>query len=242
MIRHVLILACAAALAGCKGSIAEAPPAAPPHGEGVVLAPERSPTVKPVGDALPLEHPPVELPPELHSRGPRRLSLAQLRGSLPVAFGKTTTGADVTWTNGAGASYFTTFSRALGEADYVNITEENLEPSPLYMKFMDDAARDVCDKALIADFAQPDAAKRTLLRKVALTDTDVSAPDAVDANLRYLKLRLHGIKVPDDDTATVGPLRALFVKAMAANTSNKVREGWRAVCVALTTAPEFHLY
>ena len=39
-------------------------------------------------------------------------------------------------------------SRTLGEADYVEVTENNVEATPLFAKFMDDMAAQVCSKAL----------------------------------------------------------------------------------------------
>jgi hypothetical protein len=70
----------------------------------------------------------------------------------------------------------------------------------------------------------------------------------VDANLRYLKLRFHGVKVADSDDVPIATLRKLFddsVKAAAGTstpTAAHVKEGWRTVCVALLQAPEYHLY
>ncbi|MCA3015787.1 MAG: hypothetical protein INH41_25655, partial [Myxococcaceae bacterium] len=81
-----------------------------------------------------------------------------------------------------------------------------------------------------------------------LTDTVTSNRAAVDQNLGYLKLRFHGIKVVAGDETTLGPLRTLFDDAVkgaagtATPTAAHVREGWRAVCVALLMAPEYHLY
>ncbi len=237
----LISLAAAALLTGCKGNMSGAADAPDEGTPATIVGANDNAAVTPVGDGLPVDHPPIDIPPEIHSRGARRLSVGQLRASLPIAMGKTSAGADVTWTSGGGTAYFTTFSRALGEADYLNITEENLEPSPLYMKFMDDAARDVCDKALVADFAKTDAAARTLLRHVALTDNLTTNEAGIERNLRYLKLRLHAVKIADGDSASLEGLKKLFGAAAKAN-NHSVREGWRAVCIALLTAPEFHLY
>ena len=87
-----------------------------------------------------------------------------------------------------------------------------------------------------------------LTRHVATTDTLASNPKGVRDNLRYLKLRLHGVKIAAGDDASVAALGELFdraVKAAAGNaapTASHVAEGWRAVCVALLVAPEFHTY
>ncbi len=199
--------------------------------------------VAPPGEALPADHPPLDssqLP--IRSAKVTRLSVAQLRGTIPAAMGKDVDGNDIVWML---YSYpgLEKLADVLGEADYANRTSDNLEISPLYLKFMDAAARDVCNKALTADLAKPDKASRVLLRYVEPTDTIGLAPMAVDANLRYLKLRFHGVKIAADDDAPLVLLRKMFTDATkAAGVNIGPQEGWRTVCVALLTAPEFHLY
>jgi hypothetical protein len=171
------------------------------------------------------------------SRNARRVSIEMLRRSFPVVFGNDLSGQPITWTIG-GRSGFDAYSRALGEPDYADVVDENLDPSPLYLKFMDDAARDGCNKVLAADFGRSDPAQRALLRYASLTDAQ---PDAVNANLRYLRLRFHGLHVADSDDAPIAGLRQLLTDSMAAS-GGPVKDGWRAVCVALVTAPEFSLY
>jgi hypothetical protein len=139
-------------------------------------------------------------------------------------------------------------SDVLGEADYANRTDDNLEPSPLYVKFMDAAARDVCNRALTADALRTDPTTRVLTRHVEKTDSVQTNAAGIDANLRYLKLRLHGVKAQEGDDTLIAPLRTLFTDTVTAAASGgtvdeyDVKEGWRVVCVALVTAPEFHLY
>ena len=87
-----------------------------------------------------------------------------------------------------------------------------------------------------------------LLRHADKADTVSSNPAAIDKNLRYLELRMHAVKVDDTDATTIAPLRTLFqstvdaLAAGAAASESDVKEGWRVVCVALLTAPEFHIY
>lgn len=197
------------------------------------------------GNAPPVDHPPIQV--QGTSASPRRLSTDQLRASLPIAFGKDATGAPITWKNGANPALSNPgIARSLGEPDYINTTDEALEPSVLYAKFMDDAARNICGQGLDADATRTDPAQRALLRHVDLADTVESNAAGVDANLRYLKLRFHAVKVADGDAATVAPLRELLSTVSKASTETdpkaKAREGWNAVCVALVTAPEFNLY
>jgi hypothetical protein len=220
--------ALALALAGCSK----------PPSTGVVPVSQKS-----LGSALPVDHPPLGTPGATSdSRQPTRLTILQLRGSLPVALGNDVNGNPITWQVGSAqkpAAGLDAFSRTLGEADYVNATEDNLEPSPIYVKFMDDAARNVCDQALAADAAQPTPSQRTILRYVSPQDTPETNLAGFNQNLSYLKLRWHGIKVTDD--APLAPLRVLFTAA-GQNSRTPGQDGWRAVCVTLLTAPEFHIY
>lgn len=196
----------------------------------------------PVGKVHPTDHPPLDAP--ITSSGNSRLSVEQLRRSLPVVMGNDENGTPITWMIGTKKGLDDN-ADTLGEADYIDTTQDNLEPSPLYLKFMDDAARDVCNRALTADLAKTDKSTRTILVEVESTDTTAAA---VDANLRYLELRFWGVKVAADDTKSVAPLHSLFDTAVNAASGGKtptqanVEEGWRAVCVALVTAPEFHIY
>jgi hypothetical protein len=199
----------------------------------------------PAGTALPVDHPVLDAP--LISAGARRLSIEQLRRSLPVLMGNDASGAPITWKVGS-KNGLDEHADTLGEADYVDTTEDNLEPAPLYIKFVDDAARDVCTRALDADETRSDASTRTLLRHVEPTDTVQSAGSKVDQNLRYLKLRFHGVKVADDDALRIAPLRKLLDDGVtaaakgASPTASHVATGWHLVCVALITSPELHLY
>ncbi|MBM4778095.1 MAG: hypothetical protein GQE15_10390 [Archangiaceae bacterium] len=174
------------------------------------------------------------------SAGSQRLSVRQLAQSMNVALGGST------WMVGS-VNGFDARTRTLGEPDYIGVVDENLEPSSLFLKFMDDAAKDACTRAVNADQTKA-ANQRVVYKAVSLTDTVASNASAVDQNLVYLKLRFHGIKVPLTDDATLAPLRKLFDDAVkgaagtATPTAAHVKEGWRAVCVGLLMAPEYHLY
>jgi hypothetical protein len=206
-------------------------------------APDALPTATPTneGPGLPVDHPPLELPPE--SRSTKRLSVDMLEASLPIVAGVDTTGAPITWTiKAAGNTQVpaladTALGRTLGRPDYAQTTEEPALPTPLYAKFMDDLARDVCAKMVAADAAVGESGTRTLTRFASLTDaTDLTA---IRANLRYLSLRLLGQKVADGDDDTVVPLLTLFQAAAGADDGTA---GWTAVCVGLLTSPAFHIY
>jgi hypothetical protein len=192
----------------------------------------------------PLDHAPVEVRSETAT--PRRLSTDQWRGSFPTIFGTDTAGAPITWKSGTSEPLESAgIKRALGEPDYITTTEEALEPSILYAKFTDDAARSVCGQALDADSARADAKTRVVVRFASPADSVESNVQAIDANLRYLKLRFHAVHVPDTETSLLAPLRDLFRTVSTGTTGSaevKAKSGWMAVCVALSTSPEFHIY
>ena len=230
---HILVVACALSLAACTTGSQQSP----------------NVTTDPATPSLPVDHPP--LGPDQQpapSAAPQRFSVNQLRRSYPVALGKDTTGRDITWRMPDGTLGLDRMARSMGEPDFVVSTDEVLEVSPLYLKFADDAARSTCDQALKADAVRATMTDRVLMRTVGLGDTLAAKPQAVRDNLRYLKLRFHGVKIAQTDDAAVASLETLFDKSVkaAANggtiTSTHVAEGWRAVCVALLTAPEFHIY
>lgn len=224
--RHLAPLLAALAVAGCK----KAPPAPTQVTE----------TAGPGG--LPATHPPVDLPPT--SRGPRRLSVDQLMASIATVANPETPNPDagpITWSYATSSSML----RTLGKPDYNFVTEEDLTPSTLYMKFAGDIANDVCGKML-----QTVHRGEVLMKDVGPTDTLQSNPVAVKSHMRWLYLRFFGRYVADTDDATIGPMLQVFDGVTAAAQlpdagglkSAPAVEGWRAVCVAMLTSPDFHLY
>jgi len=168
-------------------------------------------------------------------RSARRLTVDQLRRSLPDLFG------GETWTyegqpggRGPVQTYelLTVLARTLGEADFIEVTAPNVEPSPLFQKFMNDLAAQLCAKGLARD-ANGGPTEDKLV---------VPYPQDIDANLRFLRLKFHGIYVPEDaDTETDGlaGLRSLY-NDIEADTG--AEDAWLGVCIAMVTAPEFLAY
>ncbi len=182
-----------------------------------------------------------EPPPEDTSRAPRarspgRMTVEQLARSIPVVTG------GISWVEDFGAGpidILEVLSPTLGAPDYLRVTEENLEPTLLIAKFLQDASHRICTRWASADAAAP-AAERTLV-----THEDWSSLDEeeVRANLRRLQLRFYARRVPDGDDALVDPLYTLFVNASTtAPEARAAHDGWLAVCIAMMTDPEFVLY
>jgi hypothetical protein len=147
-----------------------------------------------------------------------------LRQSVPALFD------GATWTGNGGLSMFDALSRTLGEADYVQVTAPDLEPNPIFAKFMDDMGGQVCAKAIAADGMKSTLTTKTVMRY----------PDDPDANLRFLRLELHGIYVPDGSMDGLTELRQLYDQILADTTDRT--QAWLGVCVAMLTAPEFMAY
>ncbi len=198
-----------------------------------------------IGPGGPVEHPDVQG--TATSRSTMRLTVDMLAASIPVVAGNDLQGRPITWKaefdgRTVDALSDQALAPTLGKPDYVTVTDEPAEPSALYLKFMDDMARDVCPRILSADEGRTEASSRTLLRYASWESVTDEA--ALLENLKYLKLRFHGRKVTDD--AEVASLRQLFESAVASMPDSSVTEqaktGWNSVCVALFLSPEFHIY
>ncbi len=159
-------------------------------------------------------------------RDSRRVTVDQLRKSIPMLMN------GATWTvrfRGQDLDAFDALSRTLGEADYLEVTEANEDPSPLFAKFMDDMAGQVCSRAL-QDDAQAPAADRAV----------VPYPNDVDQNLRFLRLKFHSIHVPDGSTEGIEDLRKLYDDILA--DTGEAGSAWLGVCIAVITDPELMAY
>lgn len=155
----------------------------------------------------------------------RRLSVDQLRRSIPRLFD------GITWTMAVRREQvpgFDALSRTLGEADYIEATFDNLEPSSLFHKYMDDMAGDVCTKVVARDSAAAPG-ERIL----------VVEPNDVARTLGFMRLKLHGIYVPEGSTEGLEELVELHADIAAGGTAT---DAWYGVCVAMLTAPEFMAY
>jgi hypothetical protein len=216
MMRDGLVLVAALTL-GCTSAVPAPEPPAPPQ-EQPFVHPWESLNTEPHGKAwVHPERMPV-------GKRTRRLSVDQLRRSIPSLF------AGIQWTDDQGRDMFNRLSGTLGEADFVERTEHNLMVSPLFSKFMDDMAGQVCAKAVQHDAQQADAEDRVLVRNVG----------DVEANLRYLRRKLHSLHVPGGvDDPSIAAYRGLYHNIAA---ESGAESAWIGVCVAMLTAPEFMAY
>lgn len=171
----------------------------------------------------------------LTGRPLRRMDLDQLASSIEVATG------GLRWTevrDGVEVDLFTEVAATLGKPDFINITEEDLTPSLMFQKFLDDAAVDVCTRLVDRDAALP-AADRVFMQAVERGDTMATNGDGVRASLSAALLRFHGRGVPADDPR-LEPWTWLFDTSLQA--SGDTDRAWRTVCVGLLTHPDFYSY
>ncbi len=177
--------------------------------------------------------------PVLPGRHVHRMTIAQLARSIPVITG------GIEWTEDFGQGpidmlkvlYYT-----LGGPDFLLVTEENLDPSLIIAKFVQDAANRICTKWVERDRALP-AAERTL---TVHAEWDSLHPDDVATSLRALQLRVFARKIDTDDPEDAAAISALsqlfFAAAGGAPAGDETDDGWLAVCLGLMTSPEMVLY
>jgi hypothetical protein len=194
------------ALAFTLGCSKPAEPPAPPQPLKVLVDPTPS---------MPDGHPALaDL--AIGSRGPRRMSVDQIERSLDqmadLMPGTVKLPADLAVT--------------LGRPDYKRVTEEQLQPTPLFMKFMLDFSAIFCSN--LAAFEPQRPADQKFFTRFP----------TVDENIRWLTLRFTGIEGTDAD----GYATRLKAAYDLGSQSAQPFAGYQAVCVSLFTSPEFLLY
>ncbi len=170
------------------------------------------------------------------ARARHRMDVDQLDASLFAATG-------MHWEVG-GTNQLTRFRATLGVPNYATSTHEDLEPSPLFLKFVDDAARSVCTRLLDAESTEG-STDHVFLVHTDLDDRLPADQDAIDQNLAMLLARYHS-RVVEPGSEELDPWRSLWSSSLAL-TANEMGEtdaetAWRTVCVALVDHPDFYLY
>ncbi|MGK0361234.1 MAG: hypothetical protein ACI9U2_003552 [Bradymonadia bacterium] len=172
----------------------------------------------------------------IFARSAGRMTIAQLARSIPVV----TEG--IRWTEDLGngpADMLQVLAPTLGAPDYLRITEENLEPTLIIAKFVQDAAFRICGRWAERDRGL-DVADRSLVQHADWESLDEAE---VKANLRALHLRFYAQAIAADDDVPIADLFSLFTDASStARAGEAARDGWTAICIAMMTDPEFILY
>lgn len=178
------------------------------------------------------------------SPGVRRMRIDTLQAAMARVAGTDLAGQPIRWNvNGQDGFSDAAFGATLGRPNYRTSTEESRVSNALYLKFVGDAARDVCMQMAKADTKRTDAAKRVLFPRAPVdgTATDAQIAD----NLGYLVLRFLGLRAASDDPM-IPALRAVYDAGVASvvvpggGDITPAAEGWRGVCVTLFESPLFH--
>jgi hypothetical protein len=175
--------------------------------------PELTPELQP---QMPADHPDLGSLSVL-SRGPRRMSVDQIERSIEK-IGELPAGTVV---------LDRSLALALGRPDYLQVTEESLEPSPLFMKFMMDLSGYIC--TALSDFDPMRPKEQRILARF----------DDPEENIRFIIFRFTGIEGAMADEY-VARLRVVY--DAGTGSARGARGGGEAVCMALFTSPEFLVY
>jgi hypothetical protein len=161
----------------------------------------------------------------------RRMDIDQLNASLRAVTG------GIGWEVN-GVDQLEDLASTLGRPDYDQSTAEDLSPSLLFQKFLDDAANAACQE--LVDREATGSPDNVFLVHVTPQDTSLSNPDAVTANLQGALLRFHGHALDAADPQ-LEAWRWLFDTTVEV-TGGDTLAGWRAVCIGLVTHPDFAMY
>ncbi len=213
-------------------------PSQDPSQAGRQVAPvvgEKAPDLGAVGEGKLV---PLLPDPEYPTRQRKRMNIDQLDAALLGASG------GLTWTVG-GKNQFAALQTTLGKPDFIDMVIEDLAPSTLFQKFLQDAALNVCE-ALVAKDAKAKPADRVYFVHAEPTATPGADAAAVEKNLRYLLLRWHGRQLPQG-APQLESWRFLLAGAQKTAASTKkpaeaAQQGWQALCVGLVTHPSFYTY
>ena len=96
---------------------------------------------------------------------------------------------------------------------------------------MDDMAGNVCGQAIAHDKTVPAGDQRLIFP----SDTDVNQ------NLRFMRLKFHGIYVAPTAMEGIQDLRTLY-DGCASDNAGASDAGYSCVCIAVLTAPELLAY
>jgi hypothetical protein len=168
-------------------------------------------------------------------RARRRMDIAQLDASMNVVSG------GIGWTeidgDGQETNLFETLGATLGVPDYVTRTREDLSASVVFEKFLGDASRSICSAMVGREMGGP--TERVLMKHVSDSDDWESNPVAIEANMRYLLLRFHGVKLGPGDP---GLQSWIWLFRSSTHDGSAPPIAWHTLCVALFTHPDFYSY
>ena len=138
---------------------------------------------------------------------------------------------------GSDEPMFEKLASTLGKPDYIQNTLEDLSPSLLFHKFLDDSARFVCTELMAAE------TERSPEDRIFLVGIDPTAPlsdsTATNSALAGALLRFHGRHVAPTDSA-LDVWRWLLENTVSSEEEPLLP--WLNVCAGLITHPDFYAY
>ena len=174
----------------------------------------------------------------------RRMNVDQLQNAMAQVSG------GIGWTERQGrneVNLFQTLAGTLGKPDFRERTDEELDPTVLFQKFLGDASRSVCSKMLQADLDHEQAVTNgdlsdwqpRLLVEVSSTDTLASSPEAYADNVRLMIQRFHGRTL---DVGDPGLANWHWFVRSAVHVTQDPKQAWLGLCVALFSHPDFYTF
>jgi len=151
----------------------------------------------------------------------KRMTIAQIRDSMEQI-------SDGERWGTATRSDWDKFSETLGVADYQLRVESDLSPSPMFQKFLDDAATYTCMEWL----------RQETTTFFSIDASSVERSD-IRSNIVELRWKIQG-KFKDDTAPIIDDYEALFNKVYQRTSS--IDGSWQSVCVAMFTHPDFFMY
>ena len=159
-------------------------------------------------------------------RNKKRMSVAQIQASMEKVSG------GITWKSN-NQFLWEKYSRTLGVPDYQQSVTEDLSPSIMFQKFLDDAAVHTCTNWINNEINN---GERLFFSEIEPTDTDAVK---TRLNIAYLQQRIHGQRI-DPDAAIIDAYVEMHELVMQ-RTSN-LQSAWKTVCVGFFTHPDFYIY
>ena len=159
----------------------------------------------------------------------KRMTVAQTRAVMEQLSG------DIPWVDDSGNNLWDVYAETLGVADYQTRLKDNLDPSIMFQKFLDDAAVHTCDAWVVAEAADEASSGRFF----TAAGPEATDPTSVAQNLVALRAIVHG-----ETNVATDPIILNYANLfeVALRRTEDPTAAWTTVCVALFTHPDFFLY